>query len=150
MQDENAAFDEYSEDFDAYDDQYDEYETPMSDVAHYPPDRSRMKRQLEPSAMVQQALDWGFSGSILAILVLTAIYLFSPADLVPDLIPFAGQADDLAAVLAGSGSVGFLTVMRFILRTRVGRIGCLIAIILTAIGAFAVFWVLMSIFNSIV
>jgi hypothetical protein len=147
---------DYRDDYDEYDD-YEDYEDqagyddPGADTAYYrdPPAARRTKRQPGAPAIVQQALDWGISGSILAILVLTAIYLFSPVDLIPDLIPVAGQADDLAAVLAGSGSVAFLTIMRFVLRTRVGRWGCLIAIFLTAIGAFAVFWVLMSILDSI-
>jgi hypothetical protein len=81
---------------------------------------------------------------------LTAIYVFSPVDLVPDLIPVAGQADDIAAILAGGGSVTFLTIMRYALRTRVGRWGCLIFIALSAIGAFAIFWVLMRLFDSLV
>jgi hypothetical protein len=140
MQDEHDDYEADDYDLDDADDGYYEDE----------PRRNRVKRQPAPPAIVQQALDWGISGSILAILVLTAIYLFSPIDFIPDVIPFAGQADDLAAVLAGSGSVAFLTVMRFILRTRIGRMGCLIAIILTAIGAFAVFWLLMSILESVV
>jgi hypothetical protein len=141
MRDKRAEYDEY--------DDYDEYDALDGEYDQEPSQRNRVKREPEPPAIVQQALDWGISGSILAILVLTAVYLFSPVDFIPDLIPFAGQADDLAAVLSGGGSVLFLTVVRFILRTRVGRIGCLIAILLTAIGAFAVFWALMSVLNSI-
>ncbi|MBN1562366.1 MAG: DUF1232 domain-containing protein [Anaerolineae bacterium] len=131
------------------DEYYPESETD-NEAYRYAIDQNHVKRQPQPSSIIQQAFDWGISGSILAILVLTAIYLFSPVDLVPDLIPFAGQADDLAAVLAGSGSVGFLTIMRFVLRTRIGRIGCLIAIIVTSLSAFAVFWLLMSLLDTIV
>lgn len=99
--------------------------------------------------LVRQALDWGISGSILAILVLTAIYAFSPLDFVPDLIPVAGQADDVAAILSGGGSVLFLTVLRYVLRSRIGRWGCLIAIALAAIGAFTVFWLLLRVFDAV-
>lgn len=105
--------------------------------------------QRQNNYITQRALDWGISGSMLAILVLTLIYAFLPVDLVPDFIPFAGQADDVAAILAGGGSISFLTILRFVLRTRIGRWGCLVGIILTAIGAFAVFWILLEIFNTI-
>ena len=147
-QDERDPYDEYDE-YDGYgdvdDDEYGAYADPLPNEA-----RSwRNWQQADPSSLIEQALDWGFSGSVLAILALTVLYVFSPVDAVPDLIPLAGQADDLAAVLAGGGSVSFLAAMRFILRTRVGRWGCLIAIVLSAIGAFTVFWLLMSLFGSI-
>ncbi len=146
-QNERDPYDEYDE-YDQYGDD-DEY----GDYAPIPlPNQRRAWRGQsggESGSLIEQALDWGFSGSVLAILVLTVLYVFSPIDAIPDLIPIAGQADDLAAVLAGGGSIGFLTAMRFILRTRVGRWGCLIAIILSAIGAFTVFWVLMSLFGSL-
>jgi hypothetical protein len=99
--------------------------------------------------IAQRALDWGISGSILAIIVLTLLYTFSPVDFIPDFIPFAGQADDLATILAGGGSVSFLAALRFILRSRIGRWGCLIVIVLCAIGAFTVFWLLMQILNAV-
>ena len=73
----------------------------------------------------------------------------SPLDLIPDVLPVAGQIDDIAAILAGSGSITFLAVLRYVLRSRVGRWGCLLVIILSAIGAFAIFWALMWVFNSI-
>ncbi len=100
--------------------------------------------------MTRQALDWGISGSIIAILVLTALYAFSPIDFIPDVVPVAGQADDIAAILAGGGSVIFLTALRYLLRTRVGRWGCVVGIVLAAIGAFVVFSVLIQVFNSLV
>ncbi len=105
--------------------------------------------QRQNTFITQRALDWGISGSMLAILVLTLLYAFSPLDFIPDVIPLGGQVDDIAAILAGGGSIGFLTILRFILRTRIGRWGCLIGIVLTAIGAFAIFWVLLEIFNAI-
>ncbi len=99
--------------------------------------------------IVQQAFDWGISGSILAIIILTVLYTFFPIDAIPDFIPVAGQADDIAAILAGGGSVSFLAVLRFVLRTRIGRWGCLIVITLSAIGAFTIFWLLMQVFDSV-
>ena len=134
------------EGYDQYDEEYARYEDEYGD--EYEEDRlARRTRQDEPLA--RQALDWGISGSILAILVLTALYAFSPVDAIPDFIPFAGQADDIGAILAGGGSITFLTVLRYVLRTRIGRWGCLIAIVLAAIGAFTVFWALMQLFSAI-
>ncbi len=133
----------YSNDYDEYDD---EYETEEAD----PPARPRMATRRRETPIAQQAFDWGISGSIIAILILTALYAFSPIDLVPDVIPIAGQVDDIAAILAGGGSITFLTIIRYVLRSRVGRWGCLLVIVLTSIGAFAVFWVLMRLLDMVV
>ena len=99
--------------------------------------------------LAQRAVDWGINGSILAIVILTALYALSPVDALPDVIPVAGQVDDLAAILAGGGSVTFLTVLRFLLRSRAARIGCLAIIVLTSIGAVTVFWALSRLFDSL-
>lgn len=136
----DPTYDPYDEYYDAQDSGYDDLYAP----AYVPARRARPRDPL-----ARQALDWGISGSILAILLLTALYVFSPVDAIPDLIPFAGQADDIGAVLAGGGTVTFLTVLRYVLRSRVGRWGCLIAIILAAIGAFTVFWLLLHLFDAV-
>ncbi len=48
----------------------------------------------------------------------------------PDVIPVAGQADDIVAVTAGTATAGFLAFVRIALRamlaTRIGRKGCVI------------------------
>jgi hypothetical protein len=124
---------------DDYDDDYGE-----RDYREYDDAPSR-----RPVSLTQQALDWGISGSVFAILILTVVYVLSPLDLIPDVLPVAGQMDDIAAILAGSGSITFLAVLRYVLRSRVGRWGCLLVIVLAAVGAFAIFWALLWVFNSI-
>ena len=99
--------------------------------------------------LTQHAFDMGITGSIVAIIVLTALYVLSPLDFVPDVVPVAGQADDIAVVLAGSGSSLFLAVLRYVLRSRVGRWGCLAVIVLSALGALALFVALAALFSRV-
>lgn len=99
--------------------------------------------------LTQQAFDMGITGSIVAVIVLTALYVLSPLDFVPDVVPVAGQADDIAVVLAGSGSSLFLAVLRYVLRSRVGRWGCLAVIVLSALGALALFVALAALFSRV-
>ncbi len=126
--------------------EYDDYRDPDA----YNDDAPRHGARRPGSDLVQQAFDLGITGSIIATVLLTVLYAFLPVDAVPDFIPLAGQIDDIAAILAGGSSVTFLAVLRFVMRSRVARVSCLVVIVLSAIGAFAVFWVLMRIFNSLV
>jgi hypothetical protein len=134
-------------------DEYDEYEQHDDEASHTAQNAVARRRSTGgrrgETQIAQQAFDWGISGSILAILLLTVLYVLSPVDLIPDLIPVAGQADDIAAVLAGGGSVVFLALLRYALRTRVGRLGCLITIVLASIGAFVVFWILLQLLDLV-
>lgn len=135
------------DDYDPYADD-EGYQDTASNASYLRGEDATRRSQVRPDALplVEQALDWGLSGSVLAILVLTALYVFFPDDV---MIPFAGQADDLAAVLAGTGTIGVLTAMRFILRTRVGHWSCLIAIVVSATGAFIIFWVLTALLSAV-
>lgn len=112
--------------------------------------------EIEDERAVQdtrRAVDRGVNGSIIVIIILTLLYVLSPIDFVPDFIPVAGQADDLAALVAGGGSVAFLTVARYglriVMRSRVGRWGCFIVITLIALGAIVVFWALLRLLDAI-
>ncbi|MBN1201497.1 MAG: DUF1232 domain-containing protein [Anaerolineae bacterium] len=130
-----------------YDDEYDDYQ----DEYNYDNRRALVRR--DEGQLARRTIDWGTRGSIIAIIILTAIYVLSPVDFVPDLIPVAGQADDLAAIIAGGGSVTFLAVARYLLQgamsSRVGRWGCLIMLGMMAIGACTVFYALLQLFNSV-
>ncbi|NDJ76298.1 MAG: DUF1232 domain-containing protein [Chloroflexi bacterium] len=97
----------------------------------------------------RRAIDRGTNLSLIIILVLTALYVISPVDLIPGIIPVAGQADDLAAVVAGGGAASFVAALRFVLRTRVGRWGCAVVLVLSMIGACTVFWALLQLVESI-
>jgi len=114
------------------------------------PEREEESPDPRPAlTMPQHALDWGISGSVLAVLILTVVYTLSPADFMPDVLPAAENIDDVAAILAGAGSITFLAVSRYVLQKRVRPLGCLFVIILTSVGAFAIFWGLMRLFDSI-
>lgn len=143
----DAYADEYDED--AYDAEADE---PRAQP-RYARRRTPMVRRREENTLLSQGVDWAMGGSILAIVIITILYVLSPLDVIPDLLPVAGQADDLAAVLAGGGAVAVATLARYILRgvvaTRSGRIGCLFVIVLAGIGAFVVFLGLLELFSRL-
>jgi len=124
--DDHDEYDDYDE---AYDDEYGDYDYPRP--------------------LSQRAVEWGLNSGIVAIIALTLIYALFPIDAIPDFIPVAGQADDLAAVFAGGGSVTFLAVMRLVLRTRIGRWGCVIFLGLSAAGACAIFWLVARLVSSL-
>jgi hypothetical protein len=126
-----------------------EYDDGFDDEDYSYDDHDEIVEYQGPSS-AQRAADWGINGSILVIIILTLLYALSPIDFVPDLIPVAGQADDIAAILAGGGSITFLTILRYALRHRIVRWTCLIVVVLMLIGTFTVFWVLINFFNSLV
>lgn len=74
---------------------------------------------------------------IILVLALTGLYTVSPLDLLPDVVPVAGQADDIVALLLGGGSVGLLTILRFLVSVLVGdakaRRSCLIILLVVAV-----------------
>ena len=95
--------------------------------------------------------DWvnqSYRGSVITIVILSAIYALSPVDALPDIVPVIGQIDDIATLIAGSSSVAFLTAMRpfavYIAKRPVLRAGCITVIVITGImmlvGALAVFY----------
>lgn len=78
----------------------------------------------------RRAIDWSTTGGIITVILLTLLYAFSPIDAIPDVIPVAGQVDDVVAVTAGTATAGFLAFLRIALRamiaSRIGRKGCVI------------------------
>lgn len=133
--------------YDDQDDLYDEEEM----YAHRSASSRRTTETAEPppESLVHRAFDWGISGSILAIIFLTFLYTLSPLDAVPDIVPPAGQVNELAAVLAGGSSIAGLAALRYWLHSKITQITCLIAILFSAIGAFVIFWLLAQLFDRL-
>lgn len=125
----------------------------MTTPDDYYEENERALTPREERQIAQRAVDWGVSGSILAIVILTGLYALSPVDIIPDVLVGAGQVDDIGAIFAGGGSVIFLTIARYAMLTaiksRAGRVGCLILILLAGVGAFTVFWVLLKVFDAV-
>ncbi len=145
------------DDSDEYDDEYNDSVDPAvySDPAVYYTPAVRKRGEVVPQGGVaaRRAIDWGTTGSIVAVILLTLLYVLSPIDAIPDLIPVAGQADDVAAVTAGTATAGILAFLRIVLRamlaSRIGRKGCVIlAAVLGIVGVLA-FVGLLSLVNAI-
>lgn len=145
------------DDSDEYDDEYNDSVDPAvySDPAVYYTPAVRKRGEVVPQGGVaaRRAIDWGTTGSIVAVILLTLLYVLSPIDAIPDLIPVAGQADDVAAVTAGTATAGILAFVRIVLRamlaSRIGRKGCVIlAAVLGIVGVLA-FVGLLSLVNAI-
>lgn len=155
-----APDDDYNDDsgeYAAYDD-YDDYDD--EDVIDAVPPRPRYRRQVAKRGQPQQnvtarrAIDWGTTGGIVTIILLTVLYALSPIDAIPDVIPIAGQADDVVAVAAGTATAGFLAFLRIVLRamlvSRVGRKGCVILAVVMGAVTILAFIGLAALVNAIV
>ena len=64
-----------------------------------------------PNSKLRDSLTKIYSISSFAVTIISAIYVLSPLDLIPDIIPVAGQGDDLVAIITGivSAITGYLT-----------------------------------------
>jgi hypothetical protein len=108
-----------------------------------------------PDNKIEKWVNRSYTLTVIGMVALSALYAFSPIDAIPDLIPVAGQVDDLATLLAGGGSVGFLTAVRFafleILKRPRMRVGCLTLFVLSSVvlvgGGVLVFIGLMSLLS---
>lgn len=134
------APDEYDDSYDddAYDDEADDYDDGVIVVDVASARRGRAGRRAakrgeaisQGNVTARRAIDWSTTGGIITVILLTLLYALSPVDAIPDVIPVAGQADDIVAVTAGTATAGFLAFVRIALRamlaTRIGRKGCVI------------------------
>lgn len=121
------------------------------------------KREIESQkALVQyntaeKAITWGYWGTVMLILALSAAYALMPIDVIPDFLIGIGQVDDAGVLVAGGGTITFATIMRWIAlffarhrRIRQGfiilMIGFVILLIFSAIG---LYFLLMEITSSL-
>jgi len=152
--DEEYEYDEYDE-ADEYDED-DEY----VDVVEVQRPRTAYGRRVakrgaapEGSVTARRAIDWGTASGIVTLIVLTLLYAISPVDVIPDVVPVAGQVDDAVAITAGTATAGVLAFLRIALRSmlasRVGRKGCVILAAVMGVVTTLAFVGLISIVNEI-
>jgi len=156
------GFEDEEYEYDAYDDaEYYDDDDAIDVVEASQPRRatygSRVAKRgaIEPqgSLTARRAIDWSTAGGIVTIIVLTLLYAVSPIDAIPDVIPIAGQADDVVAITAGTATAGFLAFLRIALRamlaSRIGRKGCVILAAVIGVVTILAFAGLISIINAI-
>lgn len=152
--DNEYEYDDYDEadEYDEDDDYIDVVEVQRPRAAS---NRRVAKRGAAPqeSVTARRAIDWGTAGGIVTIIVLTLLYAVSPVDVIPDVIPVAGQVDDAVALTAGTATAGVLAFLRIALRSmlasRVGRKGCVILAAAMGVVTILAFVGLVSLVNAI-
>jgi hypothetical protein len=65
--------------------------------------------------IVRRAVDTSLVMGIVLAIITTLLYVLSPIDAVPDLVPVLGQLDDMVAILLGGGSVSVLAALRVLI-----------------------------------
>jgi Protein of unknown function (DUF1232) len=102
---------------------------------------------IQPFDQVERYVNLTYRAGVILIIVLSGIYALSPIDTVPDLVPIAGQLDDLAVLLSGGGTIGFITLMRpvvmGIMKRPAMRAGCLfiaVVVLILLIGTSIAFF----------
>lgn len=100
----------------------------------------RYPRRDEPeqsAGLVRRTVDASLVLGLFLAAITTLIYVFSPVDVLPDILPLLGQVDDLAAALVGGGAMGALMLARVLvgagLRSAAARRGCLAALLIASI-----------------
>lgn len=131
----------------------------MTTQPEVPPEETTQsdETQIVPYENVHRWINTTYRGGVLLVILLSGVYAFFPIDAIPDLLPLAGQVDDLIVLLSGGTTVGVMTALRplvaAIMKRPLLRTGCFLSVglVLTVMlaGAVLVFYGLYSLFNSI-
>jgi hypothetical protein len=101
----------------------------------------RTRDDAKPVGGVRRAVDSSLVVGTVLTVITTVLYLLSPIDAVPDLVPIAGQLDDAVAVLLGGGTVGFMTLLRLFvgvgIRDRRTRRACFLVLLMVMLPVLA-------------